>query len=203
MRPHKFAAATLLLASAFFVSASALAQAQAIPSRHYGLEPGETSVLDITLSYAYLHANAPPTMCGCFALQGGGANLAVNLPHALSFVVDLSAAHANAVNGTAQNITVFDYLAGPRLSYRGSHRATPYMQILVGGSQEASNYAAVHEVHSFAWSGGLGLTTVLKRHLAWNVVEADYIYSELPNGSNNFQQDLRITSGITLRFGPR
>jgi outer membrane immunogenic protein len=203
MRPYKFAAAALLLASFFFVSAHAQAHAQAVPSRNYGLEPGEMSTLDLTFSYAYFHANAPATVCGCFALQGGAAGLVVNFPHALSFVADLSSAHASAVNGTAQNITIFDYLVGPRLSYRSSHRTTPYLQVLIGGSQETSNYAAVHDVHSFAWSGGLGFTTVVTRHLAWNVVEADYIYSELPNGTNNFQQDLRLSSGLTLRFGPR
>jgi peptidoglycan-associated lipoprotein len=199
MRFRSLATFIFLLASAAFASA----QGQAVPAGHSGLDPGETSVADLGVHYAFFHANAPPSQCGCFSLEGGGGTFAFNLSHRLSFVSDLSAGHASNLNGTNQTITVFDFLFGPRLTFHHIHRFIPYAQILLGGSQETSNYAAVHNVKSFAWSGGVGFSTRLSRHFSWNVVEADYIYSQLPNGVNNFQNDLRVTTGLTLRLGPK
>jgi outer membrane immunogenic protein len=199
MRIRSLATFILFLASAAIASA----RAQAVPTGRYGLDPGETSVADLGVHYAFFHANAPPSQCGCFSLEGGSGTIVFNTPHLLSFVSDFSAGHASNVNGTNQTITVFDFLFGPRLILRRMHRFSPYAQILIGGSQETSNYTAVHDVKSFAWSGGVGFSTRLSRHFSWNVVEADYIYSQLPNGVNNFQNDLRVTTGLTLRLGPK
>jgi outer membrane immunogenic protein len=179
------------------------ARAQARPTTVFGLEPGQTSAVDVGLDYAYVRANAPPAACGCFSMNGGGGNLVVNMPHGLSLVVDLQATHANNINGTPQTITVFDYLFGPRYSYRSGSRFTPYGQVLVGGSNELSNYAFVQNRQAFAVSGGGGVSRLLSRHFTWNIVEVDYIYSRLPNAVNDHQNDLRVTTGIAFRMGPR
>lgn len=179
------------------------ARAQARPTTVFGLEPGQTSAVDVGLDYAYVRANAPPAACGCFSMNGGGGNLVVNMPHGLSLVADLQATHANNINGTPQTITVFDYLFGPRYSYRSGSRFTPYGQVLVGGSNELSNYAFVQNRQAFAVSGGGGVSRLLSRHFTWNIVEVDYIYSRLPNAVNDHQNDLRVTTGIAFRMGPR
>jgi hypothetical protein len=85
-----------------------------------------------------------------------------------------------------------------------THRYQPYVEALVGGSNELSNYAYVSNVTSLAVQAGIGLNTTLNRYIAFNIFEADYIYSQLPNGVNdNYQNDLRIRTGIVFRFGPR
>ena len=178
-------------------------RAQARPTMVFGLEPGQTSAVDVGLDYAYVRANAPPAACGCFSMNGGGGTLVVNMPHGLSMVADLQATHASNINGTPQTITVFDYLFGPRYSYRSASRFTPYAQVLVGGSDEFSNYAFVANSAAFAVGGGGGLSRSLSRHFAWNIVEVDYIYSRLPNAVNDHQNDLRVTTGLTFRIGPR
>jgi outer membrane immunogenic protein len=178
-------------------------RAQTRPATAFGLDSDQTSAVELGFNYTYIRANAPPAACGCFSMNGGGGNLVVNMPHGLSLVADLDATHASKINGTTQNITVFDYLAGPRYSYRTSSRFTPYVQVLLGGSEEISNYAFVQNSNAFAVSGGGGVSRVLNPHLAWNIVEVDYIYSRLPNAVNNHQNDLRVSTGITLRFGPR
>jgi len=178
-------------------------RAQVQPATVFGLEPGQTSALDVGMNYAYVRANAPPAACGCFSMNGGGGNLVVNMRHGLSLVADLQATHANNLNGTTQSITVFDYLFGPRYSYRSGSRFTPYAQVLLGGSNELSTYAFVRNSQAFAVSGGGGVSRVLNRRLAWNIVEVDYIYSRLPNAVNDHQNDLRVTTGLAFRFGPR
>ncbi len=132
------------------------AGAQVRPATVFGLEPGQTSAFDVGVNYAYVRANAPPAACGCFSMNGGGATLVINMPRGISLVTDLEATHANNLNGTTQSITVFDYLCGPRYSYQSSSRFTAYAQVLVGGSEELSNYAFVQDSHAFAASGGGG-----------------------------------------------
>ena len=74
--------------------------------------------------------------------------------------------------------------------------------MLAGGSEELSNYAFVQNRNAFAISAGGGVSRVLTSHLAWSIVEVDYIYSRLPNAVNDHQNDLRVSTGIVLRFGP-
>jgi outer membrane immunogenic protein len=191
------------LVPVMLLAISLTGNAQARAGTQFGLDPGQTSALEIGLGYAYFHANAPPAECGCFSLNGGGGNLVINMPRGVSLVADLTAAHANQINGTTQSISIFNYLFGPRYSYRTSSRYRPYGQVLVGGSEEFSNYAFVQDKNALAVSAGGGVSRVLNRHIAWNLVEADYVYSRLPNARNNDQNDLRVSTGIVFRFGPR
>jgi hypothetical protein len=47
--------------------------------------------------------------------------------------------------------------------------------------------------------GGMELT--LYRWLALRLFEAEYVRTQLPNGYANTQNDLRLSAGLTLRFG--
>jgi outer membrane immunogenic protein len=179
------------------------ARAQTNNLKMFGTDPGQTPALELGANYSFFHANAPPGACGCFSISGGGGTLVVNAPHGISLVADLSGGHANQVDGTSQNITLFNYVFGPRYSYRTSHRFTPYVEGLVGKSVEVSNYAYVENVSSLAVQAGGGVTMRVNRVIGWNVMETDYVYSQLPNSLNNQQSTLRVSSGILFRFGPR
>jgi outer membrane immunogenic protein len=181
----------------------AAANAQAKNPQPFGTAFGQTPPLEFGVNYSFFHANAPPGACGCFSLSGGGGTIVANLAHGVSVVADLSGGHASHVDGTTQNISLFNYVFGPRYSYRTSHRFTPYVEGLVGRSIETSNYAYAQNVSSLAVQAGVGVSMPVTRLIGWNVVEADYVYSRLPNGANNQQSTLRISSGILFRFGPR
>jgi hypothetical protein len=56
---------------------------------------------------------------------------------------------------------------------------------------------------ALAVSGGGGVSRLLNRHLAWNLVEVDYVYFQLPKAVNDHQNNLRVTTGLTFRIGPR
>jgi hypothetical protein len=157
--------------------------------------------MELSLGYAYLHANAPPGSCECFSFNGGYGSVAMNFPHGISLVGDISAATAGNVSGTTENLTIVNYLFGPRFSWRpSSSRFTPYGQFLLGGSSQSSNIAAVPNASAFALSLGGGASARLTPHLGWNLAEADWLHSQLPNAVNNRQNDLRISSGIIFRF---
>jgi hypothetical protein len=157
--------------------------------------------IEVSVGYAYLHANAPPGACQCFSLNGGYGSIVGNLAHGYSLVADMSAAHASGIVGTTQSLTVIDYLFGPRYSWRhGSGRFTPYGEALFGDSTQASNAVAIPRVTAFAFGAGGGVNAVMSKHLGWNVVNASWIHSELPNGVNNRQNVLKIESGVIFRF---
>ena len=192
MRFDKIVMLTAVIAVPAFLAAHAHAQ-----------EAGQIPLFETTLGYTYIHANAPPGQCNCFSANGGFGSAVFNLPRGFSLVADFSAVHASSVSGTTQSVTVFNYLFGPRYSFRTSSRFLPYVQILGGGSQEFSNYAALKNPRAAAFSVGGGVSTTLNRHFNWTILEADWVQSRLPNAQNNVQNDLRISSAITLHFKPR
>jgi len=181
----------------FAVAGVRVAHAQAFGTGH-----GETPALEIGVNYDFFHANAPPGACGCFSMSGAGGTLAFNAPYGISAVADLSGGHAHGVDGTSQNISLFNYVFGPRYSYRRTRHFTPYVEGLVGRSMEISNYAYVQQVSALAAMGGGGVSMPITRLIGWDV-EADYAYSKLPNAVNNNQSTLRVSTGLLLRFGPR
>jgi outer membrane immunogenic protein len=202
MQFNKTALLTTLLALSTALSGPLLAQTRAPET--FGTDAGQTPVLETTLGYVYLHANAPPAQCGCFSANGGYGSAVFNMPRGISIVADLSAVHAANLSSTSQSVTLFHFLFGPRYSMRTvSKRFVPYVQALGGGALEFSNYAFVQNVSGVAFSAGGGVTTTIKPHLSWTIVEADWVSSRLPNAQNNIQNDLRVSSGITFRIGPR
>jgi hypothetical protein len=197
----RFEKTTLL---AVLVALSTTLSAEVRKPEQFGIDPGQTPVMEISLGYTFLRTNAPPGQCGCFGLNGGFSSLVVNTPHGISMVADLSAAHAANVAGTAQSITVLNYLFGPRYSLRTvSRRFTPYVQVLAGGSQEMSNYTFAQTVKGVGISGGGGVSKTFNPRIGWNVVEADWVHSQIPNAQSDRQNYLRISSAITFRFGTR
>jgi outer membrane immunogenic protein len=199
-------AVRVVAVASFLILAAVVAHAQGptpTPTIQFGLDPGQIAVMEVGFDYAYFHANAPPGECGCFSLEGFGGGFAINGVHGISAVVDLATAKASGVNETTQNIRIFNVLGGPRYSFRTKSRFTPYGQVLLGASDEFSSLAFATNRSSFAVSGGVGVNRAFGRYLGWKIVEASYLYSELPNAVNDHQSDLRITTGIFLRMGPR
>jgi outer membrane immunogenic protein len=195
---------TALLTAILALSTGLPALGQTHAPTIFGTAPGQVPALETSLGYTFIHANAPPGQCGCFSASGGFGAAVVNLPRGFGAVADLNVVHANNIGGTTQSLTVFNYLFGPRYSLRTlSKRFTYYGQALGGRSQASSSYAAVGSVQGSAFSLGGGVTTVLKPHLGWTIVEADWVESRLPNAHNNLQNDLRVSTALTFRLGPR
>jgi hypothetical protein len=183
---------TILLTAFIALSAAFSAEAGA-----------QRPMLETSLGYSFIHANAPPGQCACFSANGGYGSVVFNLPRSFSLVADLAAVHANGISNSTQSITVFNYLFGPRYSFLTARRFVPYAQALGGGSQEFSNYAALNNPTGAAFSVGGGMSTAFSHHVGWTIVEADWVQSRLPNAKNDLQNDLRVGTAITFRFGSR
>jgi outer membrane immunogenic protein len=161
----------------------------------------EITRFELGANYNYFHANAPPGQCGCFSLNGGSGTFVYNLRPAWAAVADLTVGHATNVDNSLQNITIFNYLFGPRYTRRTSSRFVPYGEVLLGGAKEDVNFQFTINRNAFGVLAGGGVTTRLNRRFGVTIVEGDWIYTRIPNAVNNRQNDLRIVTGVTYHFG--
>jgi hypothetical protein len=192
-----FRSAALLLV---LVALSGVLHAQAVP---LGMGGDDIPRVEIGANYNYFHANAPPGQCGCFGLNGGSGSVVVNVTPVWSGVADIAVAFANNVDNTQQNITIINYLFGPRYTRRTSSRFVPYGQILFGGAKENVNFDFVINRNSFGLLGGGGVTTKLGRRFGLTIGEVDYVYTRIPNAKNDTQNNIRVITGITYGFGAK
>ena len=158
------------------------------------------SRFELGANYNYFHANAPPGQCGCFSLNGGSGTVVYNVTSRWAAVADLTLGHASNVNNSGQNITIFNYLFGPRYTRRMRSRFVPYGQILLGGAKEDVNFEFTINRQSFGLLAGGGVTAPLKNRFRLTLGEVDWIHTRIPNAINNSQNDIRIATGVTFNL---
>jgi outer membrane immunogenic protein len=158
------------------------------------------SKFEFGANYNYFHANAPPGQCGCFSLNGGSGTVVYNITSRWAAVADLTVGHATNVDNSLQNITIFNYLFGPRYTRRMKSRFVPYAQILLGGAKEDVNFEFTINRQSFGLLAGGGVTMPLKHRFGLTLGEVDWIHTRIPNAVNNSQNDIRIATGVTFHL---
>jgi peptidoglycan-associated lipoprotein len=99
------------------------------------------------------------------------------------------------------------FTAGPRyLLPIHSEHIQPFGQVLVGlvhssgTAVQGSNPGSANAGAAFASNIGGGLDLKASRRLALRLIEADYLLTTVDNGSNNHQNNLRVSAGVVLRF---
>ncbi|MGD0630327.1 MAG: hypothetical protein ABR987_13305 [Terracidiphilus sp.] len=176
------------------------------------------------MGYSYLRA-VPSLTSGnrLMWLNGGSTSIAFNFNRYLGLVGDFGGFNETRILLTTGNPpiaagpyeaveagTVFTYLAGPRLSYRKHDRITPFAQILFGGiraSQETVCTVCAPSLpaeNAFALTAGGGLDVRVHHRLAIRVIQAEYMmtrFENLTTAGSGSQSDVRISTGIVLRFG--
>jgi outer membrane immunogenic protein len=187
---------------ALVVLVSIAAHAQSTPANRDRFRP------EVALGYNYAHSNAPVGDCGCFSLNGGNVSVAVPLSYAhLSIVGDVAAARAGSVSNTGLDLTLSTYTAGLRYSVpRTRLPLQPFGELLVGlahssGSLvEANATSDSNKGAAFASLIGGGIDLRATRRFSIRLIEANYLVTTFDNGSNNHQNNLRISTGLVIRF---
>jgi peptidoglycan-associated lipoprotein len=195
-----YRARIILFALFMSLSAGAFAQAVGAGGGSYGLMEGDVPRGEVGLNYNFIHANAPPGQCGCFSLNGGSATFALNLRPRWAGIADITVAHSNNVNDTGQDITLIHYLFGVRYSKRTRGRYVMYGQGLFGGAKEDVNFQFDINRNAFGVMVGGGVSARLRDHVGWTIGELDWVYSQVPNGVNNRQNDTRVVTGFIYRY---
>jgi len=192
-----------LLIAAF---TSTRAQAQGEPK-------GRSAYTDLAITYSTEHAQLAPGTCGCFWLQGGGADAALTLWRGFGIAASVT---GGIVSNYAPGVDFSEvtYLGGLRYTYILRNRALgvlrrPRLQVFgdgLFGSAHAfsgafpSGPVTNGTANSFALQTGGGVNLFFSRSFAVRLLQADYVRTQLPNGYDNTQNDLRLSFGVSYHI---
>lgn len=163
---------------------------------------GRSSQFDIAGTYSFVRANAANTGEG-FNLNGGSASLAYTFTDRISAIADIGSYRFNVLPAGIRS-TMYTYTAGPRVKLIKSGRLTPFVQILAGGARLNANSNGIEAgENGFAMAVGGGLDIAFHRHFAFRVAQADYLLTRFDrvDGSPATQNNIRLSTGIVIRFG--
>jgi outer membrane protein OmpA-like peptidoglycan-associated protein len=107
------------------------------------------------------------------------------------------------VNGTPLHGGMTTVMAGPRLNLRRDY-LIPFAEFLVGAGHVGVPFTGTESQTSFSLVAGGGVDLVLTRNIAWRFAEIDYLMTNFSGpslGGNSRQDNLRLGTGIVLRFG--
>ncbi|HEY4356611.1 MAG TPA: hypothetical protein VGN16_12740 [Acidobacteriaceae bacterium] len=210
MRVRIFGEAALLLTVLVVGAPHIVAQNAGTPSHQPGTPPARTLAPrpELALGYSYVHSNAPPGSCTCFSLNGGNATFAFPFKSGnFALAGDITVVHANGISSGGYSLTLSTFTAGARYQPQFAHSSLrPFGQALIGlahssGSLvQGANASVSNAGAAFAANLGGGLDLNLNRHFAWRLAEADYLLTTFDNGSNNHQNNLRVSTGVVIRF---
>lgn len=187
----------------------AVAVVSSLPSHAQAQPPSGDRPLrsEVAIEYTYLRSNAPPGGCGCFNMNGGSGSYAWDLkPQQFALVGEITGDHAGSISSGGYDLTLETYLAGVRYHVPvGSHAFHPFGQVLIGaahagGSLVEGNTPAAAATTVFAATLGGGVDLRATRHFSIRLIDADYLVSTFNNQINDHQNNLRISSGVVLRF---
>jgi outer membrane immunogenic protein len=162
-------------------------------------------------SAGYMYQGSQPTFGSTrLGLNGGRADVLLPVRRNLGLVAEFSGVHTGSIPGAGTGLTLLTYMAGPRLSMplrrsREKGGVVPFAQVLFGGVHASGGYfpsgsAVSSTANSFAMSAGGGLQVGVSQRLSLRVIQAEYLYTRLPNLFDNYQNSYRIGAGVVLRL---
>jgi len=174
-------------------------------------EAAETPKVEFGLNYSFVRVN-PGGNLSSYNANGGFGTAQYNFSKSFGLVADLGANYVGSANGTQIGNTAFEYLFGPRFTWRHS-RFSPYVQTLFGGERFSNglNPSALNPVtgssqNNFAAAFGGGLDITVTQHMAVKPIQVEYLMTQFAPGSgypNNVANNLRYSTGIVFRFGSK
>jgi outer membrane protein OmpA-like peptidoglycan-associated protein len=186
----------VLFVASLLVSSTARAQ-------YSDQDPENVSKVNAALGFNYVRANAPPGSCACFGATGGFLSADYHINDWFSISGQVTGQHANNISLLGQDLTLLTFAAGPKVQLNG-HRIVPFGEVLVGGAHGSDSYfptgtSSSPTAASFAVQAGGGIDYLLTAHFAVRL-QAYYLKTELPNGTNNEQNQLMGGVGVVYHF---
>jgi peptidoglycan-associated lipoprotein len=204
----KYAFVLMLTIAAVSSRPAAAQETQPAPGAGQTVAPEPPLRADLALDYSYLRSNAPPGGCTCFNMNGGNASFAWPIkPGSFAFAADFTVEHIGNINSSNYTLTFGTLTVGARYFPHMRHSPLqPFGEALVGGTHAAGSLARPPnplnnnaEVAFAAVLGG-GLDMHVNRRFSVRLAEADYLPTTFDNGSNNHQNNFRISTGVVVRF---
>ncbi len=154
--------------------------------------------------FNYVNFN-PGNPFGSFNNYGGSGSFTWNVSRWVGLTEELGGLSYNrTVNGISNSGGTTTFLLGPRLNMRKFDYFVPFAEFLLGGAHAGPPMTGNTSQTSFALVAGGGVDIVLSKNIAWRFAEIDYLmtnFSGASLGGNARQDNLRLGTGIVLRFG--
>lgn len=186
----------LLVSACMTVTVTAWAQA-ATPTP---VQPGS---LDVAVLYTASGSNRIPAQH--LWMQGGSVQVHGQFWHGLGVVADVTGEHTSNMARSGVGLDLVTATFGPRYTWQpNQHKYALFGQVLVGEANALHSVfpgesGATDSDNGLALKVGSGLNYSLSRHFAVRAFEADWLRTQLPNGSTNVQNYLQLGAGIVLR----
>jgi outer membrane immunogenic protein len=175
-------------------------------SGHAQAAPTATqTVLPIGIRFVATEANAPPGSCGCFWLTGAGADVAIPLRHRFSVAVDLAGDTTKQVPATTRGLSLITLLAGPRYTLPIGRRLSMQAQALFGVARGFdADFIVSPQQHTdtasvFGMALGAAVEVPINRRITLRALQVEYLQTNLPNGADNRQKNLRLGAGLVFQ----
>jgi outer membrane protein OmpA-like peptidoglycan-associated protein len=154
--------------------------------------------------FDYVNFN-PGGSFNSFNNYGGSGSFTWNASRWIGLTEELGGlSYDRNVNGTSIHGGITTFLLGPRLNLRKFDYFVPFAEFLLGGAHVGPPMTGDASQTAFTLAAGGGVDVVLSRNIVWRFAEIDYLmtnFSGASVGGNARQDNLRLASGIVLRFG--
>jgi len=159
---------------------------------------------EIAGMFDYVNFN-PGGSFNSFNNYGGSGSFTWNASRWIGLTEELGGlSYDRNVNGTSIHGGITTFLLGPRLNMRRFDYFVPFAEFLLGGAHVGPPMTGDGSQTAFTLAAGGGVDVVLSRNIVWRFAEIDYLmtnFSGASVGGNARQDNLRLASGIVLRFG--
>jgi hypothetical protein len=144
-------------------------------------------------------------------MQGESIELSATLYRGFGVALNFSGAQLSDISPSSFDLTMLTTTVTPRYTWSLELRGDPQQRIDVFGQALVGVANGLHsafptssgtqsDANSFALQVGGGVDVVLTKGLTVRPLQVDWIRTELPNGSTNLQNSLRLSAGIVFRF---
>jgi hypothetical protein len=163
-----------------------------------------TGTLDVAVVYNAVRGNLVGSEN--FWMQGGSFQIHGQFWRGLGIVADIAGLHSSNASGSGVGLDMVTATFGPRYTWSPEHRRYAFFgQVLVGEANGLNSVfptptGAIHSDHGLALCVGGGANVHLTRHLSVRALEADWLRTQLPNSTNNAQNNLRLGTGLIFSF---
>jgi hypothetical protein len=164
-------------------------------------QPGRLDLAVTYIAERSLKANTNEN----FWMQGGSIQIGANVWHGWGVAADVTGTHAGSIGSSGVPISLVTTTFGPRYRWHADRTLSLYGQGLIG---EANGFRSVFPAqagaqsgsNSFALQTGGGIDYKLSDRVALRVLDAAWLRTQLPNSTDNGQNNLRLGAGVVICF---
>jgi hypothetical protein len=140
-----------------------------------------------------------------FWMQGGSIELGANVGRGWGIAANVTGTHAGSIGTSGIPLSLVTATFGPRYRWHAERRLSLYGEGLVGEANGLrSNFPAAPgaqpEANGLATQLGGGIDYKLSDRFAIRALDAAWSRTQLPNSTDNIQNNLRIGAGVVVRF---